>query len=159
MSYAYLGLGSNVGDRETQLNQAIHILNEREGINVTQTSLIYETDPVGYVEQPQFLNQCIEIQTTLTPRDLLNACLETEQQLHRVRDIRWGPRTLDVDILLFDKQIINEDDLVIPHPRMLERSFVLIPLNDIAPDFTEPHTNKKIRNLVTLDNSVKQYKG
>ncbi|MFH4936125.1 2-amino-4-hydroxy-6-hydroxymethyldihydropteridine diphosphokinase [Staphylococcus cohnii] len=159
MSYAYLGLGSNVGDRETQLNQAIHILNEIEGINVTQTSLIYETDPVGYVEQPQFLNQCIEIQTTLTPRDLLNACLETEQQLHRVRDIRWGPRTLDVDILLFDKQIINEDDLVIPHPRMLERSFVLIPLNDIAPDFTEPHTNKKIRNLVTLDNSVKQYKG
>lgn len=159
MSYAYLGLGSNVGNRETQLNQAIHILNETEGINVTQTSLIYETDPVGYVEQPQFLNQCIEIQTTLTPRDLLNACLETEQQLHRVRDIRWGPRTLDVDILLFDKQIINEDDLVIPHPRMLERSFVLIPLNDIAPDFTEPHTNKKIRNLVTLDNSVKQYKG
>ena len=159
MSYAYLGLGSNVGDRETQLNQAIHILNEIEGINVTQTSLIYETDPVGYVEQPQFLNQCIEIQTTLTPRDLLNACLETEQQLHRVRDVRWGPRTLDVDILLFDKQIINEDDLVIPHPRMLERSFVLIPLNDIAPDFTEPHTNKKIRNLVTLDNSVKQYKG
>ncbi|WP_210138224.1 2-amino-4-hydroxy-6-hydroxymethyldihydropteridine diphosphokinase [Staphylococcus sp. GDH8C109P] len=159
MSYAYLGLGSNVGDRETQLDQAIHILNEIEGINVTQTSLIYETDPVGYVEQPQFLNQCIEIQTTLTPRDLLNACLETEQQLHRVRDIRWGPRTLDVDILLFDKQIINEDDLVIPHPRMLERSFVLIPLNDIAPDFTEPHTNKKIRNLVTLDNSVKQYKG
>ena len=159
MSYAYLGLGSNVGDRETQLNQAIHILNEIEGINVTQTSLIYETDPVGYVEQPQFLNQCIEIQTTLTPRDLLNACLETEQQLHRVRDIRWGPRTLDVDILLFDKQIINEGDLVIPHPRMLERSFVLIPLNDIAPDFTEPHTNKKIRNLVTLDNSVKQYKG
>ena len=159
MSYAYLGLGSNVGDRETQLDQAIHILNEIEGINVTQTSLIYETDPVGYVEQPQFLNQCIEIQTTLTPRDLLNACLETEQQLHRVRDIRWGPRTLDVDILLFDKQIINEDDLVIPHPRMLERSFVLIPLNDIAPNFTEPHTNKKIRNLVTLDNSVKQYKG
>ena len=159
MSYAYLGLGSNVGDRETQLDQAIHILNEIEGINVTQTSLIYETDPVGYVEQPQFLNQCIEIQTTLTPRDLLNACLETEQQLHRVRDVRWGPRTLDVDILLFDKQIINEDDLVIPHPRMLERSFVLIPLNDIAPDFTEPHTNKKIRNLVTLDNSVKQYKG
>ena len=76
-----------------------------------------------------------------------------------MRDIRWGPRTLDVDILLFEEQIIDEDDLIIPHPRMLERSFVLIPLNDIAPDFTEPHTNKKIRDLVMLDNSVKQYKG
>ncbi|MDU9350370.1 MULTISPECIES: 2-amino-4-hydroxy-6-hydroxymethyldihydropteridine diphosphokinase [Staphylococcus] len=159
MSYAYLGLGSNVGDRKAQLDQSIRILNETEGINVTQTSPIYETEPVGYVEQPQFLNQCIEIETSLTPHDLLKACLGTEQQLHRVRDISWGPRTLDVDILLFEEQIIDEDDLIIPHPRMLERSFVLIPLNDIAPDFTEPHTNKKIRDLVMLDNSVKQYKG
>ena len=159
MSYAYLGLGSNVGDRKAQLDQSIRILNETEGINVIQTSPIYETEPVGYVEQPQFFNQCIEIETSLTPHDLLKACLGTEQQLHRVRDIRWGPRTLDVDILLFEEQIIDEDDLIIPHPRMLERSFVLIPLNDIAPDFTEPHTNKKIRDLVMLDNSVKQYKG
>ena len=94
MSYAYLGFGSNVGDRETQLNQAIHILNDTEGINVTQTSLIYETDPVGYVEQPQFLNQCIEIQTTLTPRDLLKVCQETEQQLHRVRAVSYTHLTL-----------------------------------------------------------------
>ncbi|NWK84882.1 2-amino-4-hydroxy-6-hydroxymethyldihydropteridine diphosphokinase [Staphylococcus sp. GSSP0090] len=158
MTFAYLGLGSNVGDRLAQLETAISILNDKDGITVTQTSLIYETDPVGYVDQPQFLNQCIEIQTTLNPKALLKACLDTEQQLHRVRDIRWGPRTLDVDILLYGNQIINEAELIVPHPRMLERSFVLIPLNDIATHVIEPNSNKEIGHLVTPDDSVKQYK-
>ena len=157
MEYAYLGLGSNVGEREVQLKKAIRILNEKDGIHVTQISPIYETEPVGYVDQPQFLNQCIEIQTSLKPHALLNACLDTEQQLHRVRDIRWGPRTLDVDVLLYGDQVVEEDDLIVPHPRMLDRSFVLIPLNDIASDCIVPLTNKKVGNLVTTDNSVKKY--
>ena len=158
MSYAYLGLGSNVGDRKAQLDQSIRILNETEGINVIQTSPIYETEPVGYVEQPQFLNQCIEIETSLTPHDLLKACLGTEQQLHRVRDIRWGPRTLDIDILLYSDDIIETDNLSVPHPRMQERAFVLIPLTDIASDKQNPRLNQKIHDLVFPDDTVKKYK-
>ena len=158
MTYAYLGLGSNVGDRLSQLEQAIEILDQTENINVTQVSPVYETEPVGYVEQPQFLNLCIEIETSLTPQMLLHKCLQTEHQLHRVRDIRWGPRTLDVDILLYGDDIIEEEDLVIPHPRMFERAFVLIPLNDIAGAYKEPRSRKTIGELVISDDSVNKYK-
>lgn len=158
MIKAYLGLGSNVGDRVAQLDEAIRILNASYGVTVTKVSPIYETEPVGYVDQPQFLNLCLEVQTLLTAQELLQVCMETEQQLHRVRDIRWGPRTLDVDILLYGNQIIDETDLVVPHARMFERAFVLIPLNDIASDVVEPHSNEKIANLVTTDDSVKKYR-
>ena len=138
MVKAYLGLGSNIGNRELQLNEAIKILHAYQGIQVTQVSHIYETEPVGYTNQPKFLNLCIEIETELTPQSFLKCCLATEQQLHRKREIRWGPRTLDVDILLFGDQIIEQDNLSVPHPRMKERSFVLIPLNDIATNQIEP---------------------
>ena len=107
---------------------------------MTKISPIYETAPVGYTEQPNFLNLCLEIDTELEPKELLKYCLETEQRLHRVRDIRWGPRTLDVDILLYGDKVIEEDDLEVPHPRMSERAFVLIPLNDIAPTQIEPRS-------------------
>ena len=129
MVKAYLGLGSNIGDRAHQLQQAIRIIDQYQYIDVTSISPIYETEPVGYTDQPQFLNLCIEIETTLNPQELLKRCLETEEALHRVRKIRWGPRTLDVDILLYGNEIIEEDNLIIPHPRMTERAFVLIPLN------------------------------
>ncbi|WP_436855922.1 2-amino-4-hydroxy-6-hydroxymethyldihydropteridine diphosphokinase [Staphylococcus caeli] len=157
MVYAYLGLGSNVGERKNQLEEAVSILNSKNGITVTKTSPIYETEPVGFVDQPQFLNQCIEIETSLAPHDLLKECLDVEQQLHRVREVRWGPRTLDVDILLYGDHILEEAELTIPHPRMLERAFVLIPLNDIAKDTIEPRSNKTIGTLVTTDDSVKKY--
>lgn len=158
MVKAYLGLGSNIGNRELQLNEAIKILHAYQGIQVTQVSHIYETEPVGYTNQPKFLNLCIEIETELNPQSLLKCCLATEQQLHRKREIRWGPRTLDVDILLFSDQIIEQDNLSVPHPRMKERSFVLIPLNDIATNQIEPISNKSIGQLVVTDNSVKKYK-
>ncbi|MCG2013290.1 2-amino-4-hydroxy-6-hydroxymethyldihydropteridine diphosphokinase [Staphylococcus epidermidis] len=158
MVKAYLGLGSNIGNRELQLNEAIKILHANQGIQVTQVSHIYETEPVGYTNQPKFLNLCIEIETELNPQSLLKCCLATEQQLHRKREIRWGPRTLDVDILLFGDQIIEQDNLSVPHPRMKERSFVLIPLNDIATNQIEPISNKSIGQLVVTDNSVKKYK-
>jgi len=158
MVKAYLGLGSNIGNRKLQLNEAIKILHAYQGIQVTQVSHIYETEPVGYTNQPKFLNLCIEIETELNPQSLLKCCLATEQQLHRKREIRWGPRTLDVDILLFDDQIIEQDNLSVPHPRMKERSFVLIPLNDIATNQIEPISNKSIGQLVVTDNSVKKYK-
>ena len=151
MVKAYLGLGRNIGNRELQLH-------DYQGIQVTQVSHIYETEPVGYTNQPKFLNLCIEIETELNPQSLLKCCLTTEQQLHRKREIRWGPRTLDIDILLFGDQIIEQDNLSVPHPRMKERSFVLIPLNDIATKQREPISNKSIGQLVVPDNSVKKYK-
>ena len=157
MVKAYLGLGSNMGDRAHQLQQAIQIIDRFQHIDVTSVSSIYETEPVGYTDQPQFLNLCIEIETTLKPQELLKRCLETEQALHRVRKIRWGPRTLDVDILLYGNEIIEEDNLIIPHPRMVERAFVLIPLNDIASKHIEPRSQRLIENLVTADSTVKRY--
>ena len=134
MVQAYLGLGSNIGDRKQQLLKAIDLIGNIKGIKVTKQSSIYETAPIGYTDQPNFLNLCLEIETELSPQQLLKHCLDIEQQLHRVREIRWGPRTLDIDILLYSDNIIETDNLSIPHPRMQERAFVLIPLNDIASD-------------------------
>ncbi len=158
MIQAYLGLGSNIGDRENQLNEAIKMLSAYEGINVSKVSSIYETAPVGYTEQPNFLNLCIEIETTLSVSELLERCLEVEARLHRVRKERWGPRTIDVDILLYGNEITELPNLSVPHPRMNERAFVLIPLNDIATDVIEPRSNLKIKDLVPNDDSVVLYK-
>jgi 2-amino-4-hydroxy-6-hydroxymethyldihydropteridine diphosphokinase len=158
MKTAYLGLGSNVGERLEQLESAIKILDNVEGVQVSQISSVYETEPVGYVDQPNFLNLCVEVKTELIPQQLLQQCFYTEQQLHRVRDIRWGPRTLDVDILLYEDEIIEEENLIVPHPRMRERAFVLTPLNDIAADVVEPRTQLSISELVIPDDTVKKYK-
>ncbi|ATY56152.1 2-amino-4-hydroxy-6-hydroxymethyldihydropteridine diphosphokinase [Staphylococcus argenteus] len=158
MIQAYLGLGSNIGDRENQLNEAIKMLNEYDGIDVLKVSSIYETAPVGYTEQPNFLNLCIGIETTLSVSELLERCLDVEARLHRVRKERWGPRTIDVDILLYGNEITELPNLSVPHPRMNERAFVLIPLNDIATDVIEPRSNLKIKDLVPNDESVVLYK-
>ena len=115
MVQAYLGLGSNIGDRKQQLLKAIDLIGNIKGIKVTKQSSIYETAPIGYTDQPNFLNLCLEIETELSPQQLLKHCLDIEQQLHRVREIRWGPRTLDIDILLYSDNIIETDNLSIPH--------------------------------------------
>ena len=158
MVQAYLGLGSNIGDRKQLLLTAIDLIGNIKGIKVTKQSSIYETAPIGYTDQPNFLNLCLEIETELSPQQLLKHCLDIEQQLHRVREIRWGPRTLDIDILLYSDNIIETDNLSIPHPRMQERAFVLIPLNDIASDKKDPRLNQKIHDLVFPDDTVKKYK-
>ena len=158
MVQAYLGLGSNIGDRKQQLLKAIDLIGNIKGIKVTKQSSIYETAPIGYTDQPNFLNLCLEIETELSPQQLLKHCLDIEQQLHRVREIRWGPRTLDIDILLYSDNIIETDNLSVPHPRMQERAFVLIPLNDIASDKKDPRLNQKIHDLVFPDDTVKKYK-
>ncbi|MBB4833243.1 2-amino-4-hydroxy-6-hydroxymethyldihydropteridine diphosphokinase [Staphylococcus hominis] len=158
MVQAYLGLGSNIGDRKQLLLTAIDLIGNIKGIKVTKQSSIYETAPIGYTDQPNFLNLCLEIETKLSPQQLLKHCLDIEQQLHRVREIRWGPRTLDIDILLYSDNIIETDNLSVPHPRMQERAFVLIPLNDIASDKQDPRLNQKIRDLVFPDDTVKKYK-
>lgn len=130
---AYLGLGSNLGDRSQYLQFAVDVLAERTGA-VVAVSPIYETDPVGGPSQPDYLNAVVALETTLTARQLLEVAKEIEQEAGRLPDgERWGPRPLDIDVLLVGQERVEEDDLVVPHPRMHQRAFVLAPLADIAP--------------------------
>ncbi|MCS1352404.1 2-amino-4-hydroxy-6-hydroxymethyldihydropteridine diphosphokinase [Mechercharimyces sp. CAU 1602] len=130
---AYLGLGSNLGEREHYLREAIIRLIQPPQNRLEAVSSLYETAPVGYVDQPHFLNMVIAMRTSLSPQDLLREALAIEQQLERVREVRWGPRTIDIDLLLYGEQKIVTEELSIPHPRMHERAFVLLPLVEIAP--------------------------
>jgi 2-amino-4-hydroxy-6-hydroxymethyldihydropteridine diphosphokinase len=129
---AYISLGSNIDDRLTYLTDAIAKLNAHDKISVINTSSIYETDPVGYTEQNTFLNLVASIITDLSPHELLSECMKIEQELGRKREVRWGPRTVDLDILLFNQENIETEDLIVPHPRMKERAFVLVPLLEIS---------------------------
>jgi 2-amino-4-hydroxy-6-hydroxymethyldihydropteridine diphosphokinase len=133
VSTAYLGLGGNLGDRRRYLADAVQALDAEPGVRVKKVSSIYETKPVGVVDQPDFLNLVLEVATELSARDLLARCLRIESALGRVRIERWGPRTIDIDVLWHDGQTLNESDLVLPHPRMLLRAFVLVPMAEIAP--------------------------
>ena len=129
MTRAFLGLGSNLGERRAILADAVGAL-----ADVVAVSPVYETDPVGGPEQGLFLNIVVELDTARSPRNLLDVCAEREAAAERVRQVRWGPRTLDVDVLWIDGVDIDEPDLTVPHPRMRERRFVLAPLRDLAPD-------------------------
>lgn len=106
----------------------------RPGLRIERSSRVYETDPVGGPPQPQYLNAVVQAQTTLSPHDLLAACMDVEQRMGRVRAERWGPRIIDVDVLTYDEEKVDEPDLVVPHPRMNERAFVLVPLLELNPD-------------------------
>ncbi|MBO4687791.1 MAG: 2-amino-4-hydroxy-6-hydroxymethyldihydropteridine diphosphokinase [Clostridiales bacterium] len=129
MTEAYLSLGSNIGDRLGNLSRAVSLLDRPEGgIHVLSVSPVYETDPVGYKDQDDFLNIVVRIETSLEPLALLAVCQRIEEALHRVREIRWGPRTIDVDILTYGDLTMNTQRLTIPHPRMQERGFVQVPL-------------------------------
>ncbi len=132
----YLALGTNLGDRGKELDQAIAYIKRLQGTTVKSISRIYETKPVGYTNQADFLNMVICIQTQTEPLQLLLELQEIESRMKRVREIHWGPRTIDIDILLYDDMEINLPELLIPHPRMFERAFVLVPLKDIYP-YTE----------------------
>lgn len=131
---AFLGLGSNLGDRLATLQRAVELLAAQPNLKVTRSSRVYETEPVGGPPQPEYLNAVIEVETTLSPKDLLAACGRVEEALGRARRERWGPRTIDVDILTFDDEVIDEPDLIVPHPRMHERGFVLAPLLELNAD-------------------------
>lgn len=129
----FFGLGSNMGDKERTLQEAVRLLEAACGIQVLRSSSLYETDPVGYVEQDVFYNLVLEADVTLPPQNLLEETQRIEQQLGRTRDIRWGPRTVDIDILLYGEQQVDTEGLCIPHPRMIERAFVLVPLAELVP--------------------------
>ncbi|WP_269585192.1 2-amino-4-hydroxy-6-hydroxymethyldihydropteridine diphosphokinase [Roseibium sp. Sym1] len=129
-----LGLGSNLGDPKANLDAAVRKLEETEGVTLVARSSDYRTPPWGPVEQDDFINICVVVDTVLSPQSLLKRCLQIENELGRVRDVRWGPRVIDVDVLICGMQKIDEPDLEIPHPRMGDRAFVLIPLAEIWPD-------------------------
>ncbi|MDD2371706.1 MAG: 2-amino-4-hydroxy-6-hydroxymethyldihydropteridine diphosphokinase [Firmicutes bacterium] len=131
---SYIGLGSNLGDREGYLNSAIHQLEFNKEIEVTKISKVYETDPFGYEDQGMFLNMVVEVKTSLSPRALLKYCNHIEGNLLRKRDVRWGPRTIDVDILTYDNYTSDEEILTLPHPGITQRAFVLLPLKDVVND-------------------------
>jgi 2-amino-4-hydroxy-6-hydroxymethyldihydropteridine diphosphokinase len=146
LNIAFLSLGSNLGDREALLNEALNRL-ETEGVHVVRRSSIHETEPQDYLDQPRFLNMAIEVETDLTPRELLAAIQKIETEMGRQRTIPKGPRTIDIDILFYANQVIATPALEIPHPRLTERNFVLDPLQEIAPDLRHPVTGKTVREL------------
>lgn len=132
MTRAYLGLGSNLGDRLASLLRAVDGL-RRRGVHVLRSSRVYETEPVG-PPQPDYLNAVLEVDTDGSARELLEACLAVESELGRERTERWGPRVIDIDVLTYGTEVIDEPGLRVPHPRMHERGFVLVPLLELDPD-------------------------
>lgn len=148
MATAYLGLGSNLGNRLAFLRGGRDSLTRRSDINLVRTSGVYESAAVGGpADNPPFLNAVLEIETTLEPRQLLAACLAVEDEFGRTRPMAWAPRTLDIDLLLFDDCLIDDDGLQVPHPRLHQRAFVLAPLREIAPDLVHPGLHRSIRAL------------
>ncbi|MBW9144365.1 2-amino-4-hydroxy-6-hydroxymethyldihydropteridine diphosphokinase [Clostridium sp. CM028] len=141
---AYIGIGGNMGDKEKNVKESLELINNSYHTQITKTSKFYETKPVGYLEQDDFLNCAIEIKTLLNPLELVRFLLSIEKELKRERVIRWGPRTVDLDVLLYDDIISSLDEIILPHPRMQERMFVLEPLCDIAPYVMHPILNKSI---------------
>lgn len=145
---AYLGLGSNLGDKQAYLEQAVKALDETKGCRVAKVSSYLVTEPYGGVEQDDFLNACLSLDTLLSPSELLEKLHEIEQAAHRERLIHWGPRTLDLDILLYDDEILETEDLIIPHVEMHKREFVLKPLSEIAPYKRHPVYQKTVAELL-----------
>jgi 2-amino-4-hydroxy-6-hydroxymethyldihydropteridine diphosphokinase len=129
-----IGLGGNLGDPAASMREALNMIGAHDACTVVQVSSFWRTPPWGKTDQADFINACAKIETTLAPPAFLALCLETERKLKRVRTERWGPRSIDIDILFFGKRMIREEGLTVPHPRIAERAFVLVPLAEIAPD-------------------------
>lgn len=135
---AYLSIGGNLGDRGRNLAEVISRIKDHPRLKLIKESSIYETKPWGRLDQPDFWNQVLEIETELSPLDLLDVCQQIENDLGRKRIVHWGPRTVDIDILTYDNREYKDERLTLPHPRMEERAFVLAPLREIAPAFILP---------------------
>ena len=152
MARAFVGLGANLGPKEVTLLRAVDLLGAEPGVDVLALSRLRETDPVGKVDQPQFLNAAVAVETTLAPRELLDALLRIERELGRTRDgERFGPRTIDLDLLLYADDVVDEPGLRVPHPRLHERRFALEPLAELQPDAEIPGRGPVSELLARLD--------
>ncbi|TGB00797.1 2-amino-4-hydroxy-6-hydroxymethyldihydropteridine diphosphokinase [Halobacillus salinus] len=145
---AFIALGSNLSERERYLARALQLLDKHQAVELVEKSYVYETEPVGYTDQSDFLNMVVKVQTTLTPLELLEQCQSIEQELGRERVVKWGPRTIDLDILLYDDENIERERLIIPHPHMHERAFVMVPLRDVAPNVTIPGRDQTVSAMI-----------
>lgn len=145
---AFIGLGSNLGDREASVRQALEQLARTPGTTVVRASSLYDTEPVGVADQPNFLNAVAHLETELSPHQLLWNLMLIERRLGRVRAQRWGPRTIDLDLLIYDDLVIDEADLQLPHPEMHKRSFVLVPLVELEPMLIHPVTGETMLSLL-----------
>ena len=143
----YLGLGSNLGDKLQFITKAIDQISKLESVKIKRTSSMIITAPYGKTDQPDFTNCVIELDTDLLPEELLKKCLYIENQLGRIRNEKWGPRTIDIDMLFYEDEIIDTELLVLPHPQLHKREFVLISLNELCPDLVHPKLKKKIRDI------------
>ena len=152
LTKAYVGLGANLGPREVTLLRAVDLLGAEPGVEVLAVSGLRETAPVGNVDQPEFLNGAVAVETSLPARELLDALLRVERELGRVRDgTQWGPRTIDLDLLVYGDEIVDEPGLRVPHPRLHERRFALEPLAELEPDLLVPGKGKVMDLLVKLN--------
>jgi 2-amino-4-hydroxy-6-hydroxymethyldihydropteridine diphosphokinase len=149
MSIVYIGIGSNLGDREKNCSRSVDLL-EKNGIVIRQESSLYETIPWGLRDQPLFLNMVIKVETELKPQELLELLKNVEIEVGREKSSRWGPRIIDLDILLYDDIALNEETLTVPHPYLHKRDFVLIPLCEIAPDVRHPVLQLTMRELLQM---------
>lgn len=146
MHKVFIALGSNLGDKNKNIDEALKRLKDN-GIKILKLSSIIETEPYGYKDQDKFLNAVCLIETELAPHELLNMLLQIEREMGRVRTIKWGPRVIDLDIIFYDDLIINDENLIIPHPDAHNRIFVMGPLSEIAPDFVHPVLNKTVKEI------------
>lgn len=155
MVISYIGVGSNVGDRAEFCRRAVELLAGAPGVKLLRSSSLYETSPVGGPPQRSFVNLVVQIDTSLGPRELLDACKAIERRLGREPgEVRWGPRVADLDILLYGNEKVAEDDLEIPHPRLTERAFALVPLLEIDPDATDPWGDRLDHRLDDAEGAV-----
>lgn len=156
MAIVFVGVGSNLNDRQAQIQQALDLLQQDQGMEILRSSSLYETEPVGVQHQSLFLNAVVQLSTEYSPQDLLAVLQSIEKRMGSQRTSRWGPRCIDLDLLLYDNKLIDQPDLIVPHPELADRAFVLVPLVEIAPSVVHPQRGKSMAELLACTGDTKR---